>query len=177
MKTYNIEPQKIKIANFEIDIALDAIALGEKGRGRTQVIVPSPVSELLESGLSKTGKPRLNASKSNLGWLFRISTEGTYVRGAKGNISVSPEIAPHIKLIAKGQGAFGDAGRIGTWDDVLAETQLEDFLVRVKPSRNDAYLLWFQTTGVKKLQYPEAEALDLDLGDTESKIRGSWIRL
>lgn len=173
MKTYNIKPEKMKIADFEID----AIALGEKGRGRTQVIVPSPVSELLESGLSKTGKTRLNRSKSNLGWLFRISTEGAYIRGANGNISVSPKIAPQIKVIAKGQGAFGDAGRTGTWDDLIAETQLEDFLVRVKPSRGDAYLLWFQTTGVKKMTYPEAEALDLDFGDTLSTAKGSWVRL
>lgn len=173
MKTYNIKPEKTKIADFEID----AIALGEKGRGRSQAIVPSPVSELLESGLSKTGKPRLNTSKSNLGWLFRISTEGSYVRGANGNVSVSPEIASQIKLIAKGQGAFGDAGRTGTWDDIIAETQLEDFLVRVKPSRGDAYILWFQTTGVKKLQYPEAEALDLDFGNTAPTDRGSWVRL
>lgn len=173
MKTYNIKPEKFKIADFEIS----AIALGEKGRGRTQVIVPSPISELLESGLSKTNKPRLNSSKSNLGWIFRISTEGAYIRGANGNISVSPKVLPNIKVIAKGQGAFGDAGRTGTWDDLIAETQLEDFLVRVKPSRGDAYLLWFQTTGVKKLQYPEAEALDLDFGDTAQTSKGSWIRL
>ena len=172
MKTSNIKPEKIKIADFEID----AIALGEKGRGRTQVIVPSTVSALLGAGLSKTNKPRLNTSQSNLGWIFRISTEGAYVRGADGNVSVSPEIAPHIKLIAKGQGAFGDAGRTGTWDDIIAETHLEDFLIRVKPSRGDAYILWFQTTGVKKLQYPEAEALALDFGDTAPTSKGSWIR-
>jgi len=172
MKTFNIQPRPVKIGEIEIS----AVVLGEKGRGRTQTIVPCPENDLLEPGLSKTNRPRLNPSSSNAGWLSRISTEGSYVRGANGNVSAPPSLAGMVQVVAKGNGAFGDAGRIGTWVDLILATHLESFHIRVKPSRGDAYILLFQEGATPaKISYSEAEALDLDLCSSTSTSKGEMI--
>lgn len=173
MKTFNIQPRSVKIGEIEIS----AVILGEKGRGRTQAIVPCPENaSVLEPGLSKTNRPRLNPSSSNAGWLARISTEGSYVRGANGNVSAPPSMASMIQVVAKGNGAFGDAGRIGTWVDLILATHLESFYLRVKPSRGDAYILLFQEGATPaKISYSEAEALDLDLYSSTPTSKGEMI--
>lgn len=173
-KIYNISPVEIVIADYTIK----GFSLGESGRGRKLVTIPCPdnTGEYLEPGLTKSGKPRLNNTLNKNGWVARISSEGAYIRGANGNISHSPELEGEFKLIAKGYGAFGAAGRTGTWDDVLIYTELEDFLIRVKPSRGDAYLILFKEGKVNKLSYDQADALDLDYGSSSYSSRGDWIR-
>lgn len=171
MKIYNIEPTEVSISTYTIH----ALALGEKGRGRTQTIVPTPDLSVgrgvryLEPGVTKAGKPRLNQSNNPNGWVARISTEGAYIRGACGNVSVHRDFP--FQLIAKGHGAFGAAGGTGTWDDVLIT--LHNFaLVRVKPSRGDAYFLWFSPQGVNKLTLADIEAL----GDVDEKLPTQYDR-
>lgn len=90
---------EIKIADYSIF----GISLGDTGRGRKLVMIPTPEKfEFLEPGLTKTGKPRLNSSKDNNGWVIRISSEGAYIRGARGNISIPTHLADNFSLIAKG---------------------------------------------------------------------------
>ncbi len=174
MKVYNIKPQTVKVADFE----MDAISLGESGRGRKCVNVACPKEfEFLEVGTTKAGKPRLNKSSNPQGWIARISTQGAYIRGASGNISVSQKFADRVTVVARGQGAFGDAGRIGTWDDIIISCQLEDFWLRVKPSRGDAYILFFRNNLASDLTYPEAELLDFDFSGSSLTNRGELIRL
>lgn len=183
MKTYNISPTTIEITpSAGGSYSLDAITLGEWGRGRKQVIVPAPLeAELLEPGTSRSGKLRLNKSQSEEGWLARISSEGAYIRNAKGKVYVSPDAAPYVQLLTYGMGAFGDAGRIGTWEDVLLCTDLEDFLVRVKPTRGAAYILWFDQGRVVTLSYPEAEALEandvISLYESTDNVYGEFVPL
>ena|GEM_PF-747702 len=174
MKAYNICPQEVSVADFKFP----ALPLGEKGRGRILVNVACPATFThLEVGTTKQGKPRLNPSSNPKGWVARISTEGAYIRGAFGNVSTSPEVADKIRVVARGQGAFGDAGRCGTWDDLLVATDLEEFILRVKPSRGDAHLLLFKEGKVTKVTYEEADLLELDLHGSTSTSRGEMVRL
>lgn len=180
MKVHNITVSEVKINDF----SFTALTLGEKGRGRVLVNVACPQKfEYLEIGTTKQGKPRLNASKSSKGWLARISTHGAYIRGATGNVSTNPEIAEKIKVIARGKGAFGDAGRTGTWDDILILTELENFWLRVKPTRGDAYLLIFNQEKVTKISYEDLDIfventdIDIDVMESTTSSRGSLQKL
>lgn len=174
MKVYNIEAKKVQIADFEIS----AVSLGEHGRGRQLVNVACPEEfQYLEPGLTKNGRFRLNASISDKGWIARINTESSYIRGANGNVSIASEYAEHVRVEARGYGAYGDAGRIGNWEDIIISTELEDFWVRVKPSRGDAYILIFKDGKVNKLTYEQAELLDMQLYGSEPRDRGELIRI
>lgn len=175
MKTYNIQPEEVQVTD---DISFLALSLGEKGRGRNIVNVACPESFcFLEEGQTKKGKVRLNRSQQRRGWVARISTAGAYIRGANGNVSAHPEQAGNIRVLARGQGAFGAAGRTGNWDDLLIATELEEFLLRVKPSRGDAYILWFRDGKVSELDYDQAELADLDLMESSPRNRGEFVRL
>ena len=167
MKPYNINPEELKMGEFTIT----GIILGERGRGRICTIVPTPDQyEYLEQGLSKSGRPRLNVSNSSEGWIARIKTEGSYIRGANGRVYASPELES-IKVVARGQGAYGAAGRIGTWSDLLI-TVPDGVWIRVKPCRHPAYILYFSKDKVSQLSYEEAEALELDLKGSSSTNPG-----
>ena len=173
-KVYNLSPVEVSVADFKFF----AISLGEKGRGRVLVNVACPAKFThLKVGATAQGKPRLNLSTDSKGWVARVSTEGAYVRGAYGTISTSPEVIDKIQVIARGQGAFGDAGNIGTWDDLLLETKLEEFMLRVKPSRGDAYLILFKGGKVSRVTYEEAELLEVDLHGSTSTSRGEMVKL
>jgi hypothetical protein len=171
MKIYGIKPKEIAINDY----SFNGVVLGEKGRGRKEVIVPVAQGDLLEPGLTKAGKPRLNKSTSKDGWVTRISTEGSYVRGANGNVSVHKD--SEFSLVAKGYGAFGLAGRTGTWDDVIISVD-DNTLVRVKPSRADAYYIWFGTVEATVLSQSEIIAIaDLEEAFPNSFEREDFVRV
>jgi hypothetical protein len=171
MKIYGIEPKEIQINDY----SFSGIVLGEKGRGRLETIVPVAQGDLLEPGLTKAGKPRLNRSSSSNGWVARVSTNGAYVRGANGNVSVHKN--SEFSLVAKGYGAFGIAGRTGTWDDLLF-TVPDNTLVRVKPSRSDAYFVWFGNVKATVLSQSELSAIaDLEDDFPNSFEREDFIRV
>jgi hypothetical protein len=62
-------------------------------------------------------------------------------------------------VVARGQGAFGDAGRTGTWDDLLLVVE-PGTVLRVKPARADAYWLHFGREKVTRLTAPELALFD-----------------
>ena len=112
--------------------AVEGISLGEHGRGRQQVFLPTPkglkdaVGGLrtdLTIGLSKAGKPRINRSKDKDMYLT-LSSERGYTRRGNGVIKVP--VGQTVELIARGNGADGDAGRIGYWDVVLVKANEGD---------------------------------------------------
>lgn len=174
MKVFGINPKPVNIADFEIS----AVTLGEIGRGRKLVHVSCPKEfKFLETGVTRTGKFRLQPSTTPDGWVARVTTEGSYVRGANGNVSVHPGIADKIIVGAKGSGAFGEAGRTGQWDDLIFHTNLDEFWIRVEPSREPAYILLFTEKDVAKLSYEEAELLEFPLCESTPSAKGSLIRL
>ena len=108
---------------------VNGISLGEHGRGRQQIFLPTP-KELegsiggmrsdLTIGLSKSGKPRINYGKDKDMYLA-LSSERGYTR--RGNGVVKVPAGQTVGLIARGKGADGDAGRIGYWDVVLVKAR------------------------------------------------------
>ena len=111
---------------------VNGIALGEHGRGRQQIFLPTPkdlegsiggLRSDLTIGLSKAGKPRINREKDKDIYLA-LSSERGYTR--RGNGVVKVPASQTVELIARGNGADGDAGRIGYWDVVVVKTNEGD---------------------------------------------------
>ena len=111
---------------------VNGIALGEHGRGRQQIFLPTPkdlegsiggLRSDLTIGLSKAGKPRINREKDKDIYLA-LSSERGYTR--RGNGVVKVPASQTVELIARGNGADGDAGRIGYWDVVLVKAKEGD---------------------------------------------------
>ena len=178
MKAYNLATAVIEVAGNKLSV----IQLGEKGRGRLLVSIPCP--EGLQDGDTvqalppqtkanglKTKPSIKKTSDTENGWVARISTDGSYIRGACGNVSFDPtQTGVSVPVIvAKGCGAFGDAGRTGTWDDVVVQVS-DGTVLRVKPTRADAYYLWFQKEKVSTLTLDELELLELEV-NFENRIR------
>jgi len=91
--------------------------------------------------------------------LMRVNTYGGYIRGGSGcwkKISGSPE------AIISGYGAFGDAGRIGNWDDGLVFMKSGDVLW-IHPSRSldgtGAFALWIEDGTPKTASWQDWENL------------------
>lgn len=173
MKAYNLNTVQ-HTASFGV---VDVIGLGEEGRGRKLTLVNCPKGigdrEDVTLFAPKVGKPKITLGRDNSPcWLMRLSTEGAYIRGANGNVRVLKGQEDRVSVVARGQGAFGDAGRTGTWDDLLVQVAPETVL-RVKPSRGDAYFLNVTELEVLKISVSEVEIYDraeIPL-DVESYIR------
>lgn len=161
MKAYNLNAVT-HTASFG---QLDTIRLGEDGRGRKLTLVSCPKGiqdgDRVSLFSPKVGKPKIEVGGEcdRQSWLMRLSTEGAYVRGANGNIRVFSEHETNVKVIARGSGAFGAAGNTGTWDDLLISVQ-PNTVLRVKPSRGDAYYLHVLEDKVIKLQIPDLDIYD-----------------
>ena len=129
-KTVEVESREFKFGTVA------GVALGEHGRGRQQVFLPTPkglegaiggLRSDLTIGLTKAGRPRINHGKDKDMYLA-LSSERSYTRRGNGVVKVPVDQA--VELIARGNGADGDAGRIGYWDVVLVKaTEGDVFLV------------------------------------------------
>lgn len=124
------------------------VALGEQGRGRKLLALTCPPGLVLNKGenlhlsigMTRTGKPRIIVADDPNIYLL-LSSSGGYTRRGDGRIYVPaipservlPEPAEGYKPLAQGNGADGDAGRIGTWDVVLLAVP-QDGVVKVVPS-------------------------------------------
>jgi len=170
MKLWNIEPYKVSTGFGEID----AVLLGEEGRGRKRALVP----------ITKINK--INAQ-----WVVRLSAEGTYTRGTYGTVYVLTEDREKIKIIDFGIGAYGDAGRIGSWNDFMVsieETPVR-FLMRPSggPAKRERYWIVFdkEVYTVKPTEIDifketigiDIPVLDLEEGMTQYEEAGILIDL
>lgn len=91
-----------------------------------------------EKGFYVLEKPRNGGGDETL---VRVYTYTSYIRGGQGCWRI---IAGKPQTLITGYGAFGDAGRIGNWDDGLVVMRPGDVL-RVYPSRgSDSYALWLE---------------------------------
>lgn len=125
-KTVEVESREFKFGTVA------GVALGEHGRGRQQVFLPTPkglegaiggLRSDLTIGLTKAGRPRINHGKDKDMYLA-LSSERGYTR--RGNGVVKVPVGQAVELIARGNGADGDAGRIGHWDVVLVKAKEGD---------------------------------------------------
>lgn len=170
MKAYNIKPVEIKVDGNSGSFTVLGLSLGEQGRGRQRTIVPvERESQFYNIGKTKTGNPKLFAGSGDSdGWIARISCEGCYTRDTNGRASATEGVA----VIARGHGAEGDAGRLGTWDDLLLSVP-DGAVVKVKPhggSKRPAYFLHFQSSTVSKIS-EDAWAAYLDANDLDEQPR------
>lgn len=148
------------------------VFLGEKGRGRdfVKIAVSKKNPCEVENGLIKECKLEnfsyndseftvltKNNSQSDL-ILVRINTNEGYCRNCKG---VAMPFAGEPKFIACGNGAFGDAGRIGNFMDVLVVLHPED-AIKVNPTRGASYILWVHEGKVVKGTIEEYKLSQLD---------------
>lgn len=103
------------------------VALGEYGRGRREIFLPTPngvegtilgLRKDLTIGTSKSGRPRISrAPKDDEELYIILSTERNYTRRGNGYIRVPK--TQELCIIARGNGADGAAGRVGHWDVVI----------------------------------------------------------
>lgn len=131
---------------------LRCIVMGEKGRGRKEILLPSlsnitvGLNKDLTVGLSRNGRPRINKIKpqeeDNTMYLL-IDTYGGYSRRGSGYVTFREEQG--FEIIAEGNGADGDAGRIGSWAVYVIKAPVDNKLkfIKIKYSGNankEAYL-------------------------------------
>lgn len=131
---------------------LKCVVMGEKGRGRKEILLPSManiVSGLntgVTIGLTKNGRPRINKinpQKDNTLYLL-LDTYGGYTRRGDGYISFRE--GQGFEIIAEGNGADGDAGRIGSWGVYVIKAPVDEKLKLIKikysgKSNKEAYLI------------------------------------
>ena len=132
----------VKSENKEFDFGvISQIALGEKGRGRRLLALTCPegtelkgnsLDESLTIGLTKSGKPRVIRKADNELYMV-LSAEGGYTRRGNGTIKVLKDHVEDFEVLARGNGADGDAGRIGYWDVVLVRAP-QNGIIRVRTS-------------------------------------------
>ena len=105
---------------------INIVELGESGRGRKLIVLPSEVdiqkglNPEITIGLTKSGKPRINKFKENRLFLL-IDTKGGYTRRGDGEASVHKSCKDNVKILSYGNGADGLAGRIGIWEVFVVE--------------------------------------------------------
>jgi len=159
MKLYGISPTCKQFSWGE----MQCLSLGEEGRGRKRVIIPFHASydedaSDYEIGTTRKGAPKIiRTGKPTEGWIARINCYYTYTRGTRGRYEV---VNGNIKEIALGYGAFGDAGRLGSWDDALVVVKPEfPAILKVYPSggryKVKPYYLVFYEDKVDRVQEDE----------------------
>jgi hypothetical protein len=159
MKLYDIRPTCKEFSWGE----MQCLALGEEGRGRKRVIIPFHASfdeeaSDYEIGQTRKGNPKIiRTGKSSEGWIARINCYYTYTRNTRGYYEI---IAGNVEEITVGFGAFGTAGRIGSWDDALVTVKPPfPAIIKVYPSggrhKIAPYYLVFMKDKVDRVQEDE----------------------
>jgi len=190
---------------------LHVIALGEKGRGRQEIVLPCPPKTKIKKGenpdltigFSKTGKPKIipcyQKEETNY---YLLSSAGGYTRRGCGDFRIlngyvkknifdyglcdyiSQKSNPSLKSyltkdlhnivekcyyldsnyeliqkyeLASGNGADGDAGRIGTWDVTLLQfPSAQDITIKIYYSGGGDKVLYIQQNkGIIQSFFPE----------------------
>lgn len=117
---------------------LKCVVMGEKGRGRKEILLPSlsnivvGLNKDLTIGMSRNGRPRINRvdhQKDNTMCLL-IDTYGGYSRQGNGYIEYREEQG--FEILAEGNGADGDAGRIGSWGVYVIKAPVDEKLKIIK---------------------------------------------
>ena len=106
------------------------VGMGESGRGRRFMALTCPKDTIVENGmnknlsigLTKSGRPRINA-KTDTDLYMMLSSAGGYTRRGNGTIQILATQQELFEILARGNGADGDAGRIGTWDCMLLKVK------------------------------------------------------
>ncbi len=152
------------------------LLLGQHGRGRVGFFVP--VTAKLEEGLTcgnhreftvgftRNGLPSIIDSRTDeAGQYLLLSSKCGYEKMGSGRIFTLA--SHHPRVIARGLGASGTAGRVGNWPEYLIQATAGDcFIVRWSGYRyglpSTFYLV--DHSGVRSCPLPEVAAFYDDLG-------------
>lgn len=101
---------------------LNIVVLGEYGRGRKELRLPCDKETTITRGLNmdlsvsttKSGRPKIVHKRDNDLYLL-ISCQGGYTRRGCGRIWGWKKNTKAYDVLGEGNGADGDAGRIGFW--------------------------------------------------------------
>ncbi len=113
---------------------LKGFYLGEFGRGRQRVFIPSAadvvegINEGLTVKLSMSGKPKIVEAYDPAIYIIACTGNG-YTRRGCGRIEIFE--GEGAKILAEGNGADGDAGGIGSWGDYVLQVTNKDFCIKV----------------------------------------------
>ncbi|MFZ2664167.1 MAG: hypothetical protein WAX66_02290 [Patescibacteria group bacterium] len=178
MKTYNFSGSLVGGLPLTQDEKLGkVIFLGEAGRGRRYEKVgfsrrnPPEVAangrvvdaELQQITIpARNGKPEIKfwvltrSSEVSERVIVRINTEGTYTRNTSGRWQT---IAGKPEKIIEGWGAYGDAGRIGSWTDGLVIMKPGDVIKVILSGgcKFEPRALWYDTTGLQTATWKDYE--------------------
>ena len=158
---------------------INVIELGESGRGRKLIVLPSEVdiqkglNPDITIGLSKSGKPRINRFKDDKLFLI-IDTAGGYTRRGDGVASVHQSCKDDVKVLSYGNGADGLAGRIGIWEVFVCEV-LNNNTIWLKVTLSGGYesdVYKIQNKTVKYIGRNEDQELSLYQDTTGDIIPG-----
>ncbi len=128
--------EKIGLDRFEPAEVVDGCVLEAYPKKIT--LSAKPEKGLKEKVFYVLQKPRKDEEEAVL---VRIYTLTSYIRRANGRYSV---VEGNPETLIGGHGAFGDAGRVGSWADGLV-TMKEGDVIRVYPSRGEhSYVLWLE---------------------------------
>ncbi|NCU44154.1 hypothetical protein EOM71_00555 [Candidatus Falkowbacteria bacterium] len=154
MKAFTWTPEGISAGlQVQADEKLGQIVfLGEAGRGRRyekiglarhnsaeilngRVVEAQPVKITLPAKDGKSEKHFFVLERPKMAThdvLVRVNSYGGYIRGGSGRWQT---VVGKPETLVSAYGAFGDAGRIGNWDDGLVVMHPGD-VIKIHPSRN-----------------------------------------
>lgn len=166
MKAYNFTKRGLTVGiPTDTDGAGQHVLLGETGRGRVSNFVrverTNPPTMEGDRIVDADVHGRFLASKTaTADVLVRVSSDGTYTRNRRGE---SAAWLGQPRLLAEGTGADGDAGRIGSWTDVLWRLAPgQAVLVLFGDGKNDPRVLWHRDGQLVDLTREQAESLLLN---------------
>lgn len=136
--------QDVEAIDRELDFGtIYQIVLGELGRGRKLMTLTCPKETEISLGMNleftigttKSGRPRIN-KKTDKELYMLLSAEGGYTRRGNGTIKVLESQKENFEVLSRGNGADGDAGRIGYWDCMLLRVKNPniDSIIQVRTS-------------------------------------------
>lgn len=102
---------------------------------KKEQIILQGMNENISIGTTKSGKPRIiENSSSDDNMYLMLSSKGGYTRRGNGTIQVLVSQKHLFKILARGNGADGDAGGIGFWDCILMIAPSTGAIVKVRTS-------------------------------------------
>ena len=166
--------KELKVVQKEMKFGTVAgVTIGEYGCGRCEIFLPTPkevegvirgLRADLTIGLSKSGRPRINRTDDRELYVI-LSSERNYTLRGRGCIK-TPK-AQENELIARGNGADGDTGRIGSWDAVILKAHEGDIFRVTWGGYGYGYPPTFYVVAGGKVyvaDHPEVEDLYENLG-------------
>ena len=134
--------QTLKATERKFDFGIiHQIGMGEHGRGRKFMALTCPENSIIKKGLNqdytigktKSGKPKV-IKKFDETLYMLLSAEGDYTRRGNGTIMVLANQKDKFEVLSRGNGADGEAGRIGFWVCMLLQVPNTDAIIRVRTS-------------------------------------------